>query len=50
LVWWINAAQPILITGQLAALAGPLGLFANSEPEIVVWAVCAELDADNAGY
>jgi hypothetical protein len=23
LVWWINAAQPILITGQLA---GPLGL------------------------
>lgn len=43
LVWWINAEQPSLITSQVAALAGPLGLSAYFDPWITVRAVCAEL-------
>ncbi len=43
LVWWINAEQSSLITGQLAALAEPLGLPPAPEPEIAVRAVGAEL-------
>ena len=43
LVWWINAEQPSLITSQLAALAVPLGLPADTDAEITVLAVCAEL-------
>jgi len=43
LVWWINAEQPSLITSQVAALAGPLGLPPDPDPDTAVWAVCAEL-------
>jgi tetratricopeptide (TPR) repeat protein len=43
LVWWINAEQPTLISSQLAALTGPLGLSADPDSEVAVRAVCAEL-------
>ena len=43
LVWWIDAEQPSLVIGQLAALAGPLGLPADPDPESAVRAVRAEL-------
>jgi tetratricopeptide (TPR) repeat protein len=43
LVWWINAEQPTLISSQFAALAGPLGLPVDSDPDAAVRIVCAEL-------
>ncbi|MDQ4032116.1 MAG: FxSxx-COOH system tetratricopeptide repeat protein [Actinomycetota bacterium] len=43
LVWWVNSEQPSLISSQLAALAGPLGLSPNPDQEIAARAVGAEL-------
>ena len=43
LVWWVNAEQPTLLTSQFAALAEPLDLPADPDPDAAVRAVCAEL-------
>ena len=43
LVWWINAEQPVLVAGQLAQLAGKLGLPTDRTVPETVELVLAEL-------
>jgi DNA-binding SARP family transcriptional activator len=43
IVWWIDAQQPVLIPGQLIALAQKLGLPTDGAPEDVVDSLLARL-------